>query len=184
MRMTTKKYIIIFVAGTAALIILAGVWIWSPALFSENGGGENQPENPTTESAPSDTDIFSHPDFRFSFALPDDFTVSESGYGEDATIITFEKSQEEGFQIFVAPFDEPGPLSPERIHIDEPDLVIKNSQQTTLDGISALAFESESEIGNTYEIWFIRNGKLYQITARALFEAELMKILKTWKFQE
>jgi len=96
-----------------------------------------------------------------------------------------EKESKKSFQIFISPFDEPGPLTKERVKQDLPDLIINNPEQRVLkNGAVALVFFSEeSSIGETREIWFVHNGYLYQISTYKELDSLVAKIISTWRFQ-
>ena len=62
---------------------------------------------------PAGYEIYTNTDFGFSFAYPKGFTITS--YPQDlGEVILVEKDTEEGFQVFVMPFDEPGPVTAER----------------------------------------------------------------------
>ena len=121
-------------------------------------------------------------DYHFFFDVPKGFSFNEIP-DEKGTVVLVEGSAGESFQIFVTPFDEPGPLTPERIKKDLPQKVIRNPRAGTLDGVSAIAFTSHDEdTGDVFEIWFIHDGSLFQITTKSDFADGLQNILQTWKF--
>jgi len=75
-----------------------------------------------------------------------------------------------GFQIFIQPFDEPGPLTLERIRRDLPDFLMTNVVETELisDATPLLRFQSRDDVlGELREAWFIRDGFLYEISVHA-----------------
>ena len=93
------------------------------------------------------------------------------------------------FQIFITPFGEEETLSEERIKKDIPSAVIEHAQPVILnpdaerDGeVQALLFSSQDEIiGKTIEVWFTKNGYLYEVTAPAHMDDVLPKILSSWR---
>jgi len=145
-----------------------------------------------------ENNIYIDSQYKFSFEYPKDFTATKFQEGEDSnTILVQEKESKKSFQIFISPFDEPGPLTAERVKQDLPDLIIKNPEQRVLkNGAKALIFFSEEpSLGEIREIWFIypvsgadsngvHNGYLYQISTYKELDSLVAKILETWKFQE
>ena len=122
----------------------------------------------------------------YYFKYPNDFTVIEFSEAENTdTILVRKKDSKESFQIFINPFDEPGPLTKERVLEDLPDLIIKNPEQRVLkNGAVALIFFSEEpSIGTTREIWFIYNNYLYQVSTYKELDSLVASILSTWRFQ-
>lgn len=133
----------------------------------------------------SDNNVYIDLQYNFSFQYPKDFTVTKFQEGENGnTILVQEKESKESFQIFISPFDEPGPLTKERVLQDLPDLIIKNPEQRVLkNGAAALIFFSEEpSLGEIREIWFVYNGYLYQISTYATLDSLVAEILETWKF--
>lgn len=129
---------------------------------------------------------YTHPIFGFSFNKPEGFIITSTAVWGDSEVLVVESAnadkKERGFQIFITPHDEPA-ISEERVRIDLPDIVIKNIQQATLDGADALVFTSvDSSLGDTYEVWFVHGGRLYQIMTYADNGAALNALLDTWKF--
>lgn len=119
--------------------------------------------------------------FGFSFNFPDDFTVGQFPEGALAVVVLVQG--ETDFQARITPFDEAGPLTPERLRADIPDLAILNPQQVLIGGgtIPALVFGSENAAGETLEAWFIFQGLLIQVTAPAGTDTLVGPILETWR---
>ncbi len=136
-------------------------------------------------ASPSGNEVSSRydsPNYNFYFDAPKGFRFTEID-DDRGVVILAEGSTGESFQIFVTPFDETDPLTPERIKKDLPQKVVSNPRAATLDGTKAIAFLSREEgTGEVFEIWFVRDGRLYQITTEIKFADGLQAILQTWKF--
>ena len=118
----------------------------------------------------------------FSLEYPEGFNVIKNQEDQFISVIA-EKSATEGFQVFIMPFDEEGPLTPERVLLDL-DITLEKPEYVSLGGVEALGFYSKGEsLWDTYEVWVAHNGKLYQITTYKNFRAKLLEILSTWRFQ-
>ena len=137
----------------------------------------------TTPEDPNGSDRYTHAEPGFSFALPPGFSARAFGdEGGDAVLVEGQ-SPGESFQIFLTPFDESGPITPERILEDIPGLVVLDPQRATIGGADTLVFFSEDpSLGKLREVWFSQGGYLYQITASAAFDEELSKIMATLSF--
>ena len=118
----------------------------------------------------------------YAISLPEGFNKTSNN--EDGIFIdTYEKNDKEGFQVFIMPFDEEGPLTPERVLIDL-DITLEKPEYVSIGGIEALGFNSKGElVGDTYEVWAVQNGRLFQITTYATYRTQLLGILGSWKFQ-
>ena len=130
--------------------------------------------------------------YGFSFRYPDGFRVENFAEGEGEIILVSGPKSGEGFQIYVTPFDEEGPITAERIRRDLPKMAIDQPQEAGIGEAQALAFfSSDSSLGRTREAWFvwpespIPNGNyLYQVSASSEFDLELSKIMATFRFAE
>jgi hypothetical protein len=59
----------------------------------------------------------------------------------------------------------------------------KDPVDTSLDGSRGVAFHGfDAKIGQTYEVWFIRDHFLYEITTYKELEPWLNEIVSTWRF--
>ena len=119
----------------------------------------------------------------FSLLYKDDLVVKTFDEGGGASTITFENaSSSVGFQIFVVPYGETQ-ISQERFLKDSPLGVRENLKDLNLDSVVAQSFYSKSmKLGDTWEVWFIRNGLLYEISTLKPLENWLADIIKTWLF--
>lgn len=87
-----------------------------------------------------------------------------------------------GFQIFIVPYGGTT-VSPERFKMDNRSGIRRNEVQITVDGAVGAAFESQSmALGDTYEIWFIHDGYLYEVTGLLARKEELNAKMQTWRF--
>lgn len=121
--------------------------------------------------------------YRFAlFHLPS-VEIKEFDEGGGAATVTLEDlANAQGFQIFIVPYAE-ATISDERFRKDIPSGVRTDEEAITLDGVPAVAFRSRDHaLGETREVWVIRGGYLYEITAPRALEAWLSGVLLTWKF--
>ena len=144
----------------------------------------------SNNQAPSSNNQYKNDQFGFSFGYPEGFNISDFDDGGGKIILvknvgsSVSNNSDNGFQIFIAAFDEPGPITKERILQDIPDMAIVGAEYIDIGGERALSFTSKDELGGeTREIWIARGGYLYQITGYKNFEKELLEIMGTWKFQ-
>lgn len=196
-----KKYFIL--AGGTALIIAFSVYLAAKPpsgaapgktsdVFGTSDVKEGTASNPLVQNG-----VYKNEKFSFSVAIPDDLKVTETNPDEFTTMVLAEAadarldssarqaSQQRSFQIFIMPFDEPGPITKERILIDLPEATVDNPQPVSINGIDALLFFGKDEdLGKTREVWFAHEGYLYQVSSYASFDEELSKIMTSFKFQE
>lgn len=121
--------------------------------------------------------------YRFSLLYPSNLSVKEYDEGKGAATITFQNIQTvQGFQIFIVPYAS-AQVSRARFIQDQPTGVMQSPMHVTIDGTAATSFYSTNPVvGDTAEIWFIRNGYLYEVTAPKSQAAWLSDIMNTWRF--
>ena len=126
---------------------------------------------------------YSDEQYGFSLFYPDGMTVKEFDEGGGAATITFEDAVNgSGFQIFILPYAE-SQVSEERFLLDVPSGVRNNPVDIQVDGVMATSFSStNASLGDTWEVWFIHEGFLYELTTLKPLENLLDKIVQTWKF--
>lgn len=190
-----RKFVIIgivfvIVAGAAVFFVMS-------KKDSVQVAGENQEEvAPNEEALPSvePDPVFAEPVTystlnkqytygNFSFKYSEGFKITGNNV-EGGEMITAENPKGSGFQIFIIPFDEPGPITPERIWQDIPDLEITDPKNAELDKSKTLVFYSyDDDFGPTFEAWTIYKGKLYQINGPKTAEQLIIETLETWDWK-
>ena len=133
---------------------------------------------------PKGSRIYEDALYTFSLFYPEVYTVRAHFLPGEVTMIAFEKEKEkEGFQIYVTPFLE-AQITDERFKKDLPSGIRKKLQEMTVDGAAGAAFDSEDRDlgGETREVWFVKNGYLFEVTAPKQFEVTLLKIMESWEF--
>lgn len=171
----------------------------STGFFSSffRSGDSPMPSGPESR-ADSGRIRFVHPGRGFSLDLPGGFATS-SIPDDRGELLMFQRGPRESFQIYIAPFDEEGPLSVERIRRDLPSLTMADARTIELDSVPAVVFQSADESlasrelgtsGKTFEVWFVYpesplpdGNDLYQIMTYAEYGDDLIRILKTWRFE-
>ena len=153
---------------------------------------QNGVVEPQDGSLPSDSNLpgwegYAHPTLPFAFAHPKDLKPNAFEDGESEVVLLQGQDPNQEIQIIARPFDEPGPITVERIHRDIPKMVVDEPQTALVTDkkIPALLFWSSggASLGKTRELWFVSDGYLYQVTARAEMDDVLAKMMETWRFE-
>jgi len=174
------------IAAASFALLSIGVFIF---FLSTKSSVEQKTQEPTKidarESQAEREGRYYNERYGFSFLPPEGARVHERKEGPDAATIRVENELEKkGFQIFVIAYDEET-ISDERFRMDLPSGVREQEEAIVLNGVPATAFVSEDAVlGNTREVWFIREGYLYEITAPLSSETWLQEVLVSWKFEE
>lgn len=121
--------------------------------------------------------------YDFSLFYPRELVVSEYQEGGKAMTITFQNiEQRVGFQIFVVPYHEQQ-ISEERFKKDVPSGIRTNLSDLMIDTVGGASFYSRDVLlGETWEIWFIHNGWLYEVTAPRALDQWFSGIMRNWHF--
>lgn len=121
--------------------------------------------------------------YGFSILYKEDFAIKQFEEGGGASTFTFENaSSTMGFQLFVVPYGEEK-ISQERFLKDSPLGIRENPRDLKIDTTIGTSFYGKNDtLGDTYEVWFIRNGLLYEISTPRALEVWLSSIMKTWLF--
>ena len=118
----------------------------------------------------------------FELTYPQDLSVKEYGDADTSTIVFEDSTGQRGFQVFVVPYTG-DTVSDKRFKMDEPSGVMKEPTQVLIDGAQATAFWSSNTLfGETREVWFIKNGLLYEVTTYKDLDSWLAGIMASWHF--
>lgn len=122
-------------------------------------------------------------DYHFYVYYPGDIPPQESRDPGFAMTVEFQKEDgDPGFQIYAAPINGTT-ITEDRFLRDEPSGVRKDTKDVSVDGAAAVAFHGfDPRIGQTYEVWFIKDGLLYEVATYRQLEPWLDQILSTWRF--
>ena len=177
-----RKIFIIVACLAGALALGFGYYFLGGSAAPEIQGGGARAEAPA-RIPPAGWHEYRSERYILSLFYPENIRVEEYDEGGGATTITFQDtSSGQGFQIFIVPYNE-SLITEERFYADVPSGVRENVEDTTLDGVRAVTFNSLDErLGETREIWVIRNGYLYEITTFKGVGTWFALIIQSWRF--
>lgn len=133
---------------------------------------------------------FVHPRYGFTLDVPRYLNITRIDEGQSTETIIFEPSEGTDpvlprFQIFVTPYFEKT-ITEARLKKDIPSGVVRNYTGVIIGrekNIPAALFSSsDALLGDTREVWFLRNGYLFEVTTRIAHDAWLADILNSWFF--
>lgn len=188
-----KTLVILFILLVASLVVYFGFFSRDSSQSGENRLENEDVNSEVTVGEPdpifaqpliysSLKNLYSGRDYAFNYSQ--EFKVSLTSISSTEEVTTIENADGSGFQIFSMLWDESEPITPERIWEDEPDAEITDPKNADLDGIKALVFYGyNGDIGETFEVWTVRNGKLFQITGPKTAEKLITETLETWEWR-
>jgi hypothetical protein len=159
-----------------SVIIILVVIVAGFAFYNGKNGGNN-----TTETQ-GDISTFKHPNLGFSFNFPNDYTQTQLEDDAGETILLQKNSR--GAQIYISDFSADVTFNSQLVKKELSGEKIDNLKDINMaGGFSAVSFSSsDPSLGDTLEVWFEREGKLYQITAQSGNDTLLQFITDSWKF--
>ena len=85
-------------------------------------------------------------------------------------------------QVFVTPYGD-AQITDARFKLDVPSGVKIDPTNIVVDGAKGMEFFSSAPtMDDTREVWFIKNGYLYEVTTFKELDSWLQPILQTWQF--
>ncbi|MDO8589718.1 MAG: hypothetical protein Q7R69_00360 [bacterium] len=174
------KYTSIVVGIVITLGLIVGAFFYLP---EKRGGDDENRTAGAVRDVPDGWHEYRSERYIFSLLYPAGTIAREFDEGDGAKTFIFENKDEKmGFQIFVVPYGEEK-ISDKRFLLDVPSGIKQNPSTFYLDGVLATSFYSKSvKLGETWEVWFVHKGFLYEVTALREQESWLSPIIKTWLF--
>lgn len=178
--MKNKKISIIMVC----IALAGGVWYVSTRTSQRvlDTSADRAQEEVVDADLPQDTLMyFTHPLKNFSFAYDSTYTLSrfEDSLGE--TILL--QKNNSGIQIYSSEFTAGGVLSASRIK-KEIGSTVRYAQDIEMPaGFKAVTFSTTSAGGEVWDVWFVKDKILYQITAEPGHDTLLKQIVENWNFE-
>lgn len=135
------------------------------------------------EKLPNETREYHSAQYGFSLRYPKELSMKEYDEGNRARTVTFQDaSTEHSFEIFVTPYTETQ-ITSARFRMDEPSGVREQPADIMVDQTRAVIFYGKNPImGDTREVWFIKNGYLYEVATYKSLDTWLANIMQTWRF--
>lgn len=138
--------------------------------------------SPTDVQVRKGEKVYKNSQFRFALAYPEQLAMYEQTTSGTLTVSFQAGAGQEGFQIYVVPFGGTH-ITSDRFKLDIPSGVFKDQKDTIVGGTPGIMFFSENTImGETREIWFIRDGFLYEVTTYKELDQWMQNIMQTWRF--
>lgn len=181
---------IIVIVAIVAILGFAGFFGFKEIKKAMNNGGDSKilselsSDSSANITGSSEEQVYTHPDYGFTLRYPGNLKLGKFPEGEGEIILLQGTSANEGFQIFISPYNETEEFSKEVILKADPKMKIENDKTISLgsEGISVLSFDSSNESSPTHEVWFVADGNLYQCTSFMQYGGEMERILQSLRF--
>jgi len=183
-----KKYVI-GILGVAALCAVLGayyVWLRNDATLlqqNQNSSAKLSTSSSVGRALPLGWKEYINPFHKFSLLYPEGHALrAVSEPGGAATVVFEDIKNARGFQIFIVPHTEQQ-TTDERFLLDVSSGIRTRVVELQVDGASGASFNSrDAELGETYEVWFVHNGYMYEVSTLSPLQEYLDEILQTWDF--
>ena len=133
------------------------------------------------------TEIFSDPEYNFTFRYPSGFEIMKIPDGLNNIVIVQDRRTQIGIQIISSKLGESIPEITEGFLGEElPDLVVQNFHTVQSGGVQGLLFDSTNPHfqNGSSELWFARGKMIYQLSTYRALRPLLESVAQTWKFNE
>ena len=169
--------------GVGILILAVGIFLYVRIAVQDSSDQNSAAQSIPAATSTADFLLYSNAEYHFSLLYPPSMQVHQYGGGGNALTIAFQDpTTNEGFQVFIVPYDK-SQITAARFNEDEPSGVMQDPTDVIVDGVRATMFYStDTALGDTREVWFINNGFLYEVTTYKELDAWLGGIMQTWKF--
>lgn len=137
----------------------------------------------TTQDAARGQRKYKNTAFHFSLLYPQNLQLREYKEPGGALTVTFQDvAAQQEVQIFVTPYGD-AQITDARFKLDEPSGVEVDPTNIVVDGAKGTEFFSSAPtMDDTRDVWFIKNGYLYEVTTFKELDSWLQQILQTWQF--
>ncbi len=160
-----------------------GVWYASTQTTHKNSGElvDTSDDDKKTDTPVDAVTYFTHPLKNFSFAYDSSYTLSrfEDPVGETVLL----QKEGTGIQIYSTEFTAGGTLSAARLKKEIGSTVGYAKDIEMPAGFKAVTFSTTSSDGEVWDVWFVKDKILYQITAEPGQDALLKQLVETWNFE-
>lgn len=191
----SQRYLVAGSVFALMLMIVAGIFFWRGGLpnFSQLALSAGAYDGTDIDGAPyiepelkavgENVLLYENREFRFSLLIPKGFEGKQYREKGNAMSATFEEPESgRGFQIFVTPYGQPQ-VTRERFLMDTPSGVMDSPTDIVIGGAQATMFFSKNPVmGETREVWFIKDGFLYEVATYKELDEWLGNIMQGWKF--
>lgn len=176
-----------------AVLLIAGFLVIKNISTSQDNSNSTLSESVTNffnkkkivqRSVPEGWKEYRSDKYHFSLLYPKELEVKEYVEGDGATTFIFQNIEKEiGFQLFVLPYFEEK-VSEDRFRKDISSGVRSGLTNLSFSGAVGATFYSwdTTLLAKTWELWFIQNKLLYEVTTVKQLEPWLTPILETWQF--
>jgi hypothetical protein len=120
----------------------------------------------------------------FTLEVPGSLTKTTELWDDGETTTEYVNADgSERLLIFSLPFAES--LTTAHIEGQYPSSVIESFGLSLVDGAPAFTFftDNGNEYGGSFEVWFVHDGRLYEVITHAPLDTWLTDILNTWRFR-
>ncbi len=163
--------------------MIVGVWYVSTQFIQKNTGElvDTKDVDKKIDASEDALIYFTHPLKNFSFAYDSSYTLSRFEDPSGETILL--QKEGTGIQVYGTEFTAGGTLSAARLKKEIGSTVGYAKDIEMPAGFKAVTFSTASAEGDVWDVWFVKDKVLYQITAEPGHDALLKQIVETWNFE-
>ena len=143
----------------------------------------NLTNTPTDSGASSELFSYAHPELGFSFNYPGNYQISNLADDQGETILLQDNGK--GAQIYISDFVSKEEFNSAMVRRELGQDKLNNLKDIAMPGgFNAVSFSGQDKaLGEVWDVWFVKNGKLYQITSQPGQEKLLKSLVESLKFE-
>lgn len=136
------------------------------------------------DKPPEKNETYISKENKFQFSYPPNMTV-KTIEDNDSLVVVVQNKKDRGVQLAISDWDEgEAVLTRARILKDLPYLVISDEKYIKVGGVDALSFfAKDTSFGQSREVWFVKNKKIYQISTPSDLVDVLEVMADSWRFE-
>lgn len=125
---------------------------------------------------------FTHPELGFTINYPAYYNITDLAEDRGETILL--QNDGRGAQIYISDYKSQEQFNSALVRRELSGQTLENLKDIAMPGgFSAVSFSGKDEsLGKVWDVWFVNNGKLYQITSEPNQDALLKSLVESFKF--
>jgi len=171
------------------VLVLAGAVVFYLSYKSnstDKSYSSNMINTSDTSNQPKSTEplSYTHPDLGFTISYPGNYNISNLADDQGETILLQDNGK--GAQIYISDFSATEEFNSALVRRELAQEKLENLKDIVMPAgnFNAVSFSGKDpSLGEVWDVWFVQNGTLYQITSQPGQEKLLKSLVESFKFE-
>jgi|GEM_PF-3632370 len=181
-----KKYLPISLI--ALVLVGTGVFAYRVYMINKsdttNVANQSNGSNQTNQSKSIEPLSYTHPDLGFTISYPGNYAISKNMADDQGETILLQNNGK-GAQIYISDFSG-SEFNSAIVRRELAQEKLNNLKDIVMPAgnFNAVSFSGKDPaLGEVWDVWFVKNGKLYQITSQSGQDQLLKSLVESFKFE-